>query len=539
MKAVGVQAAVAKPAIERVSVKEEDPMICDGGVDFPCILVTIRERDADSAEKSRRMSAMSEVDEKRILLVHPLGYSAENAQRDIARLANLMPPLGLASIAAFIEQQGLRTDIVDCFARPDSDERIRAYIREKRPAFIGLTCTTSGFPDAIRIISMAKAVRPEIRSVLGGPHISALRAAILEQEPVVDFSVVGEGERPLVALMEREGRDLNEVPGICYRDKDEVIFTGLQGQGIDLDELPFPAYDKLDGYPHLYRLPIFSYPRAPNASCVSSRGCPYACTYCDRSVFRRSFRFNSAEYVYEHMKYLNERFMVRHISFYDDLFTLNRKRVSQLCSMLMNRPLGTTFNCAAHGGHVDRDLLEEMAAAGCWMISLGIETGDADLLARHRQNADLDLLAETIRAIKQVGIHTKGLLMMGLPGETEQTIRNSMKYVFSLPIDDFNLAKFTPFPGSPIYEGIHQLGTFDEELAKMDCMHFVFVPTGMTREQLEGLFTEFYRRHFTRPKVWWRYFTMFWRSPNSWLRFLENLGSFLTFARSSDRIRRS
>ena len=95
-----------------------------------------------------------------------------------------------------------------------------------------------------------------------------------------------------------------------------------------------------------------------------------------------------------------------------------------------------------------------MKAAGCWMMSLGIETGDPDLLAQHRQNADLDLLAQRIRDIKKAGIRTKGLLMMGLPGETEESIKRSMEYVFSLPIDDFNLTKFTPFPGSPIHEKV-------------------------------------------------------------------------------------
>jgi hypothetical protein len=125
-----------------------------------------------------------------------------------------------------------------------------------------------------------------------------------------------------------------------------------------------------------------------------------------------------------------------------------------------------------------------MKAAGCWMVSLGIETGDERLLAEHRQHADLDRIAGTIRTIKRAGIRTKGLLMMGLPGETEASIRRSMDYVFSLPIDDFNLTKFTPFPGSPIYETIRELGDFDEDWEKMDCMHFQFVAKGMTPELL-------------------------------------------------------
>jgi radical SAM superfamily enzyme YgiQ (UPF0313 family) len=177
-----------------------------------------------------------------------------------------------------------------------------------------------------------------------------------------------------------------------------------------------------------------------------------------------------------------------------------------------------------------------MKKAGCWMISLGIETGDEDLLAQHRQNANLDMLADKIRLIHKAGIRIKGLLMMGLPGENEKSIQRSMDYVFSLPIDDFNLAKFTPFPGSPLYKGIHKLGTFKEDWEKMDCMDFLFVPHGMTKERLDELFINFYRSHYSRPKVLLGYTTMLWKSPDSWIRFIKNLGSFLRFAKSNQRI---
>ncbi len=170
-------------------------------------------------------------------------------------------------------------------------------------------------------------------------------------------------------------------------------------------------------------------------------------------------------------------------------------------------------------------------------MSLGIESGDQELLAQHRQNADTDMLADTIRNIKRAGIRTKGLLMMGLPGESEESIKRSMDYVFSLPIDDFNLAKFTPFPGSPLYQNIHELGTFEEDWRKMDCMNFLFVPNGMKKERLEELFIEFYKAHYKRPKVLIGYVGMLWKSPDSWLRFASNLTSFLKFAKSNKRMR--
>jgi anaerobic magnesium-protoporphyrin IX monomethyl ester cyclase len=471
-----------------------------------------------------------------ILLIHPLGYRPERAGRDISRLANLMPPLGLASIAAYLERQGIRAHIVDCFAHPDDERVIRDTLLAQRPAFVGLSCTTSSFLDGVRLAALARGVLPGVQTVFGGPHVSALRERLLNDYPEIDFLVVGEGEETLAELIAAGGQDAEAIPGVVSRRGGEAVFAGFREKGIDLDSLPFPAYEKLAGYPAAYQLPIFNYPRTPSTSCISSRGCPYACSYCDRSVFRRSFRYNSADYLYAHLAYLRERFGIRHVNFYDDQFTFNRKRVEDFCGMMVDRPLGMTFNCAVRAEHVDFDILRRMKAAGCWMVSLGIETGDPELLAQHRQNADLDMLADTIRLIKKARIRVKGLLMMGLPGESEESIRRSMEYVYSLPIDDFNLAKFTPFPGSPLYEKIHQLGSFDEDWEQMDCMQFRFVPNGMSRERLEELFIEFYKRHFQRPRVLAGYVAMLWRSPDSWKRFALNLGDFLRFARSNRRI---
>ncbi|UFS69371.1 B12-binding domain-containing radical SAM protein [Geomonas sp. RF6] len=474
---------------------------------------------------------------KKILLVHPLGYRSDAAGHDISRLANIMPPLGLASIAAYVERRGMSADIIDCYARPDSDRAICDYLKAERPAFLGLSCTTSSFLDGIRIAEMARSIVPGITTVFGGPHVSALKEELFPRFRGMDIAVIGEGEETMAQLMEKGLDDPASVKGIIYRPGGgaEGCFTGYPDQLLELDDLPFPAYEKLEGFPTSYMLPIFNYPKTPNTSCISSRGCPYSCSYCDRSVFRRSFRYNSASYLYEHLRYLRERFGVRHINFYDDQFTFNRKRVEEFARLMIDRPLGMTYNCAVRAEHIDPELLALMKRSGCWMMSLGIETGDPELLAQHRQNADLDHLARKIRMIKDAGMRTKGLLMIGLPGETEESIRRSMDYVFSLPIDDFNLAKFTPFPGSPIYDRIHELGEFNEDWEQMDCMNFLFVTKGMTRERLEELFQEFYRNHFKRPKVLWGYVAMLWRSPHSWQRFIGNMGSFLKFTRNTER----
>jgi anaerobic magnesium-protoporphyrin IX monomethyl ester cyclase len=188
----------------------------------------------------------------RILLVHPLGYKAESAGQDVSRLANIMPPLGLASIAAYLKRENMQADIVDCYAKPFSDRFIRDYLTEHAPSFIGFSCTTSSFLDGVRIARLAKSVLPGVKTVFGGPHVSALKTKILTDFPEVDFVAAGEGEEPLAELIACEGKiDItSSIEGIIYRDREGTPhFNGYRAKGVELDSLPFPAYEKLEGYP--------------------------------------------------------------------------------------------------------------------------------------------------------------------------------------------------------------------------------------------------------------------------------------------------
>ncbi len=476
-----------------------------------------------------------------ILLVHPLGYRSDKASGDISRIANITPPLGIASICAYLLQRQIKCDIIDCYALPDSDIKITGYIETEKPDFIGFSCSTSTFLDGVRLAQVAKSIKPDIKVVFGGAHVSALKESILEKFENLDYVVAGEGEQTLFELIISDAENIPNIKNIVFRSSDgKIIFTGYRKELLKLDSLPFPAYEKLEGYPEKYKLPIFNYPKTPNSSCISSRGCPYTCSYCDRSVFRKSFRYNSAEYLYKHFKYLSDNYGVKHVNFYDDQFTFNKKRVIKFCDLMIANNLKISFNCAARAEHLDLELVTAMKAAGCWMISLGIETGDEELLAQHRQNADLKMIRNKVKLIKKAGIRVKALLMMGLPGETEQSILKSKKYVYSLPIDDFNLAKFTPFPGSPIYQQIKEgapLGTFKENWEEMDCMEFIFIPNGIKKAKLYELFRDFYRSHFMRHKVLFGYITMIWKSPDSWKRFFLSFFSFIGYVINSKRLK--
>ena len=470
---------------------------------------------------------------KKVLLIHPMGECWIAGEKDVSRIANIMPPLGLCSLAAWVEQHGHQAFIHDCYAHPGDYEKIYDFVRTEQPEFVGFTATTSAFLEGIRIVEKIKAIAPNTTIICGGAHISALRESLMKDYPVLDFGVVGEGENTLLFLMQQDlqGSEVSgplEQHGLLYRQNEQVVFTGFlpRQEALDLDALPYPAYEKLAGFPDAYNLPIFNYPKGPGTTIVSSRGCPYTCSYCDRTVFKSSFRYNSPEYMLKMMLHLKERYGIRHINFYDDLFTLHKKRVIGFCNLMIERKPGVTFNCAVRAEHIDLDLLKLMKKAGCWMISLGIETGDPELLKLHRSNSDLEMIRSKVKLIKQAGIRTKGLFIMGLPGETEESIDRTFNYALELPLDDLNLAKYTPFPGAPSYEGVREHGTFNEDWELMNCVNFVFIPNGLTKERMEVRYKEFYYRHHSRFHILFDYFTMLWRSPHSWYRLLRNFKDF-------------
>ena len=165
------------------------------------------------------------------------------------------------------------------------------------------------------------------------------------------------------------------------------------------------------------------------------------------------------------------------------------------------------------------------------MTNLGGESGDQDLISKHRTRSDLEEVAQTVHQVHEAGIRVKGLFMMGIPGETEDSIARTIAYALRHPFSDVNLTKFTPFPGSPIYRTILEYGEFDEDWEKMNCANFVFIPRGFTRERLEELYLRFYRTFYKSPSGLLNFVSMIWKSPESWRRFMGNAGAFIGVAR--------
>lgn len=469
----------------------------------------------------------------RIVLVHPAGYNWMPGRKDVAAIANRMAPLGLLSIAAYLEKLGHEVFVHDCLG-PGAVPGVEVnsgIVLGFNPDLVGFSATTSGFLDAYDMAVEIKTQRPEIKTVFGGVHISSLGMILLEDFEQIDFLCMGEGEITLGELA--EGCDLKDINGLVWRDNGKIVANPVREHIPDLDALPFPAYEKLKGFPGKYNLPLFSYINTPGATMITSRGCPYQCSYCDRSVFKRGYRYNSAEYIYEHLTYLRKRFDVRHVTIYDDLFTAHRKRITKLCDLLVSKPLGMHFNCAVRTGHADDELLEMLKSAGFLQLSLGIETGDPDLMKEHKPGVYIEEVKDTVRRIQAKGLRAKGLFMMGLPGETVESIQKTSDFVISLGLDDMNMSKFTPFHGAPLWNTISEQGELNEDWRRMNCLNFVFLPKGI--DSIKTL-TQLYNTHVKRFYSDWgwrnRFNRRIWEHRKSLWYAVKNLPGFLYAMRS-------
>jgi radical SAM superfamily enzyme YgiQ (UPF0313 family) len=478
----------------------------------------------------------------RIVLFYPRGKPFSGSGRDAGTLACVLPPVGLASIAAVLRQNGSKTTILDGALNTGiSNDEWAIKIQQLSPDWVGFSAITSAFEDALDVCRRVKKLLPGVKTVFGGVHASWARADLLVKNDLIDYCVAGEGEYAMNRLVNGEAPDT--IPGVFSRKNKAVISGPLQDKSslANLDTLPFPAYDLLPGFPKKYELPLFGYPKHPGAHIISSRGCIYQCSYCDRSVFGKSFRWNSPAYTLEQIRWLKRDFGVRHINFYDDLFTLNRARVEELCRGIRDSRLGITFNCIVRVGHIDIELISTLKNAGCWMVNVGIESGDQDKLDSFKDGLTIESIRRDVTRLYDAGIHVKGLFMMGFPGETETSIKKTLDFACSLPLKDANITAFTPFPGAPVTKGIETFGTLENDLSKMDCVNFVFVPNEIpSKDYLEQHYRLFLSTFYQRPFSRKMFMKMLFQSPHSYWRLLKNLLTFLKYKKmlnSTDKTR--
>lgn len=450
----------------------------------------------------------------RVTLVHPAGFNFVPGQPDFSVLANRMPPIGIMQLASWLEKFGHCVRLHDClgpYAPPGIAENAEIVLATE-PEMVGFSATTSGFMDTVDMALYIREKRPEIRIVFGNVHVSSLGAPVLEHFPEIDYLIIGEGEGAMLDLA--EGKPLAGIGNLIWRDTGgRIVINPRRDRILDLDELPYPAYEKLAGFPHAYHLPLFAYEKHHGATMITSRGCPYTCSFCDRTVFERLYKTNSAQYTYEHMKYVRDRFGVYHINMYDDLFTANKQRVMDLCDLLIEKPLGVQWNCAIRTGHTSEEMLARLKQSGALMVSMGIESADPGMMERHKAGVTLDAVRATVKSIHAAGLRAKGLFIFGMPGETPETVRTTSDFILSLDLDEMNMTKFTPLHGAPIWDecAANIGGEMIEDWRLMNCLNFVYLPEGFkSREEMDALYnwhvkrfydSKGYRRRFAK-RLW-------------------------------------
>lgn len=294
----------------------------------------------------------------------------------LASAGNTMPSLGLLSLAAVVREHGFKPAIIEACSLGLSYKETLEQIIAVAPRYVGLTATTVSIYPAARLAEVLKARMPQVRIILGGPHLTAVPEKTMKLFPAFDIGVVGEGEETLIELLEvdQAGGDLRQVPGLIIRKGEATQRTGVRPYIRDLDDLPFPAWDLLPGFPGAYRPTPMRFKQLPAAVLVTTRGCPYRCIFCDRSVFGNRSRSFSPEYVLEMIRVLHDRYSVREIVFEDDTMFVFKKNLAALCEMLLREGWGISWSCLGRVNSVDSELLALMKQAGCWQIGYGIES---------------------------------------------------------------------------------------------------------------------------------------------------------------------
>jgi len=461
----------------------------------------------------------------RILLIQPSYDLYDDDERQA------MPPLGLAYIAAVLERDGHEVKMIDCVAEdfrrlillPDGrrrhglgDQELSQQIHDFRPELVGVSCLFSAqAPSAHHVCRLVKETDPNIRTIMGGAHPSAVPEVVLADRHI-DAVVLGEGE----TVFKRLARSLQQGPclpadvsGLAFRKGDSISVNPQQQYLADLDMLPLPARHLLPMERYFqYRSPHGAYvKRDPCTNMITSRGCPARCCFCSiHTVWGRKFRCHSAQRVIEEMEHLIDDYGVREIQFEDDNLTLNKRRTREICQAMIDRKMDlawTTPNGTALWA-LDAELIGLMRAAGCYHITIAVESGSQDVLRNiiHKP-LDLKTVPPIVRACRKAGMGISAFFVVGFPGERKADIEKTFDYAMNLGVDQACFFTATPYPGTALFQQCLDEGLLETpvDYTKLRVGHPLFGSVDWSADELCEMTREaqarFYRRTAVRRPV--------------------------------------
>ncbi|MCL7387226.1 MAG: B12-binding domain-containing radical SAM protein [Thaumarchaeota archaeon] len=412
------------------------------------------------------------------------------------------PPLGLAYLASMIRDEH-EVKIIDSNVLNYSFDDVRREMKNFDPDVVGITSVTPSIYEAYKVADLAKSVREDCIVIMGGPHATFLPDEVLMECKSIDIVVLGEGEetfRELINVIDR-GDPLEDVKGIAFRKNEKTFVTKPRPLIKDLDKIPFPSFDMLPM--DKYELQGVRY-----MSVISSRGCPFRCYFCASSrIFGGYWRGRSPRNVVEEIKLIHDKFGVKNIEFVDDTFTLNERRVEEICDEILRERLDISWGASSRVDSVNRELAEKMRRAGCWVVYLGIESASQEILDATGKRITMNQIAKAVRILKEAGIKVLGSFILGFPEETIETAEQTITLAKKLDLDYAQFSILTPYPGTPLYEYAKQNNMLlTRDWSKFTAIEPVMKLKNITPTQLKSLLEKAYLTFYVRPKMLWRLF---------------------------------
>lgn len=391
----------------------------------------------------------------RILLINPPMYDQRKYGKPL--ILPYGPPLGIAYLASSLESHGFQVKAVDMF--DFSWDKARETLEREQADIIGITCLTEQRASPMELAKLSKAVNTGCIVIMGGIHPTIMYEQVLENWPV-DFIVLGEGEETIKELVIclKDKSDLEKVHGIAYKRADKVIKTPMRQLINDLDETPFPAYKYFD-FDKYTKYEILegkwngrSLENLRFVPIVSTRGCVGSCQFCSTPLFWQKWRTRSAKNVVDEMEFLVKNFGCGFFNFADDIFTVNKSRVIDLCKEIINRKLDIIWDCETRVNFIWEDMLDWMIGSGCYCISFGVESASETVLKAIKKKTTPEQIARAFKLTKQAGMKTKMLLMVGNPGESDNTVQDTVRMIETVRPDFISVSEAMVFPGTELYE---------------------------------------------------------------------------------------
>lgn len=438
----------------------------------------------------------------KILFINPPVTSKERYGQDIGDIGGHQAPLGLCCLAAFLEKHGFKVSLIDAEAEQLNHQQIIERINIVRPHVIGLTSTTVAFAKAC---DLAKDIKSQFFStplIIGGPHVSANPKKTLLNE-WFDYGVMQEGEMTTLEMLKTlaRGGSMEKIQGIVYRNGDEIRCNEPRPYINDLDSLPFPARHLLPDI-NRYRPPLGSYLETPVISMITSRGCPYECIFCDNNVFGRKTRYHSPAHVVAEVEEVIRRFGAREIAFLDDTFTADQNRIREILSLIQKRRIRIKWSCMTRADTLTKDLAKEMRSAGCWQVSMGVESGNQDILDFTKKKITLAQIRAAAGWCAATGMYLKGFFMVGHPMDSVATINETIGFAKSLPLDDIVVSIATPVPGTQLAVLAPDYGMLQSDnWSDFSYWKPVFIPQGLSESILYLKQLQFYAQFYLRGRV--------------------------------------